>query len=115
MKRFYNLFYIFDKPSIEEIAAYQHKIPRDIMVAHVIDKDTGKYVARISEVDGKVVKGAILTEAKNANELVEMVNDAVFTYLDIPERIRPSLPRMLPKDIDFADRLAMKGKLMFAK
>lgn len=106
---------LFDKPSIEEIAAYQHKIPSRISVSHEKEKD-GTYVARVLSIDGKKIdNGMIITDGKTVEELVEMVNDAVYTYLDIPERIRPSLPKMLPSEINFADRIAKKGELVFAK
>lgn len=114
MKTIFNLLFAFDKPSIEELAAYQHKIPKSITVNHSKDK-TGLYIAKVVKIDGIPVKGLILTEAKNTNKLIEMVNDAVYSYLDIPERIRPNLPKMLPKDIDFADRFTKKGELIFAK
>lgn len=37
------------------------------------------------------------TQASNFSELVEMVNDAVFTYLGIPEKYRRKLGMYLPE------------------
>ena len=39
------------------------------------------------------------TQAKDFEELMEMVNDAVFTYLDIPGKFRNSLGRYIPENL----------------
>lgn len=39
------------------------------------------------------------TQADNSLELIEMINDAVFTYYEVPEKIRGALGVYLPKNI----------------
>jgi len=102
---------LFDKPSIEELAAYQHKIPSTVAVRTTKDPSSGALVASVVKIDNKKVKGAILTEADDYEELIEMVNDAVLTYLDIPERIAVYMPKLLPTDINYEN----KTNLVFAK
>lgn len=105
-----------DKPSMEEIAAYQHKLPREVIVRHWFDKKTGYYTAKIISIDNKdLSKVLIITEDKTPAGLINMINDALLTHLDIPERIKPALPRLLPEDIDFVDRFIKEGQLVLAK
>ena len=99
----------FDAPDIEELAAYQHKLPRSVTVDTSYDKKTGYYTAKITHFEDKAAKGLIITESKTPAGLVAMVNDAILTYLDIPERIRVRMPQLLPEDIDFAERPAETG------
>lgn len=106
----------FDKPSIEEIAAYQHKLPNHITIRHWYDEKTGYYTAKIESIDGKEIKKAILiTEDKTPAGLVRMINDIMFTYLDIPERMKPYLPQALPEDLDYEDKFIKEGQIVFAK
>lgn len=44
-----------------------------------------------------------------------MINDVMFTYLDIPERMKPYLPQALPEDLDYEDKFIKEGQVVFAK
>lgn len=103
------------KPSIEEVAAYQHKMPRKISVEASFDKKTGFWTAKITEIDDAKSPGLIITESKTESGLVEMVNDAILTYLDFPERMKRSMPSLLPEDINFDKKVSKKNNLVFAK
>lgn len=113
MKSIVNLF--VPKPSIVEIAAYQHKLPHTIEVEANYDELTKFWTAKVIKLEGKKPKGLIITEAKTVDRLVEMVNDAVLTYLDFPEYMKSSMPALLPEDIGFAKKTAHKNKFVFAK
>ncbi len=116
MSIFEKIINYFDKPSVEEMAAYQHKLPSTVVVNHWYDKETGYYTARVESIDDKSLKkDLIITESKTADGLVEAINDAIFTYLDIPERMKAVLPKAMPVDVDFADKFAKKGSLELAK
>lgn len=106
---------IFNTPSIEEIAAYQHKIPGSIYVNTSYDEKTKFYTATITSLDKKKITALLITESRDAVRLVENVNDLLLTYLDIPERIKPSMPRLLPEDIDYANQLIKSNQLVLAK
>lgn len=106
---------LLDRPDIEEIAAYQHKMPQSIGVTVSYDKKTGFYTARITHLDSKKTNSILITESKAEDKLVSMVNDLVLTYLDFPERIKHSMPKLLPVDINFADTRPKNSKLVFAK
>lgn len=109
-----NLQNLFSRVNIEELAVYQHKQPRDIRVETSYDTQSRRYTARVAKIDSKKVSGLIVTESKTPEDLVCMVNDAILTYLDIPERIGVHLPKLLPEDIDF-DTCSQKRKLVLAK
>lgn len=109
-----NLQNLFSRVNIEELAVYQHKQPRDIQVETSYDTQSRRYTARVAKIDSKKVSGLIVTESKTPEGLVYMVNDAILTYLDIPERIGVHLPKLLPEDIDF-DTCSQKRKLVLAK
>lgn len=117
MERFINhIRAYFDKPDILELSAYQHKIPQSITVESSYDKKSGYYTAKIIQVDNNAVRGLIITESKTPEGLVDMVNDALLTYLEVPERIKLALPlKLLPVDIDFAEQVVKNGQFVLAK
>ncbi len=39
------------------------------------------------------------TQAKDLTELIEMVNDAIYTYLEIPKKFKGKLGYYLPKEV----------------
>jgi len=106
---------LLDQPDIEELAAYQHKMPQSIGVEVSYDRQTGYYTAQVTQLDKKRTQSLLITESKNEKELVSMVNDLVLTYLDFPERIKRNMPQLLPTDIDFADGRATRRRQVFAK
>ena len=106
---------LLDKPDIEEIAAYQHKMPQSIEVTIKYDKKTGFYTAQVTQLDNKKTRSILITESRTEDKLVNMVNDLVLTYLDFPERIKHNMPKLLPVDINFADARSKNNKMVFAK
>ncbi len=109
-----SIFSKLTRPSTVEIAAYQHKMPRDINVEVSYDRRTSYWTAKVVRLDDKVPQGLIITESKTENGLVKMINDAVLTYLDFPEYMKSSMPSLLPEDVDFAKK-TVKNNLVFAK
>ncbi len=68
---------------------YRNLLPQEITV--LIRKTKLGFVAEVKEF------AYCYTQAVDFAELVEMVNDAVFTYLDIPEKHRGELGMYLPE------------------
>ena len=75
----------------EVLTALRWKFPDGIKV--VIKKsEDGGYFAMIENFPG------CITQAETGQELFEMVNDAIYTYLDIPPEYIPYLPSFLPPE-----------------
>jgi predicted RNase H-like HicB family nuclease len=58
-----------------------------------IKKSDNGYFAKVTSLSGNVV-----TQAKTGQELIEMVNDAVYAYLDIPQVYREHLGYFMPPE-----------------
>ncbi len=71
--------------------ALKWKKPDTIQV--FIKKTEDGYFAKVVSLDGNVV-----TQASNGLELFEMVNDAIYEYLDIPEQYREALGYFMPPE-----------------
>lgn len=74
---------------IEVLFALEWKRPDSLEV--VIKKADGGYFAKVTSLDGNVV-----TQADDGIKLVEMVNEAVYDYLDIPAQYRAELGYFMP-------------------
>ena len=70
---------------------YEKLLPKRITVLTRKTK-TGNYWA---EVKGKGLENCF-TQAENFGELIKMVNDVIFDYLEIPIKIRKELGHYLP-------------------
>jgi hypothetical protein len=88
----------------EVLMALRYKLPNGLTVTIHADP-SGKYVARIT--DDKHFARPIVTEGSTGQELFEMVNDAVYTTLDIPEAYRPYMTAFFPPE-DIREALAIK-------
>ena len=77
------------------LRAYRSAIPSTIEVQVNTKADT--YIATIKSVDGEVLPKEVflITEAENADLLLDMVNDLVFSYKNIPETYRPYYKQIL--------------------
>lgn len=75
----------------DELFALRWKKPDGIEV--FIKKSDNGYFAKVTSLSGNVV-----TQAKTGQELIEMVNDAVFAYLDIPKIYREYYGYFLPPE-----------------
>ena len=75
----------------EVLTSLRWKIPDGIKV--IIKKsEDGGYFAVIENLPG------CITQAETGQELFEMVNDAIYTYLDVPPEYIPYLPNFLPPE-----------------
>ena len=98
MNIFYKLYDLISKPDLDTIVAYQYKIPSSIEVE--ITKYGDVFSARIKKINNEEMSRAtIVTEAGDMTELIASVNDALLTYLDFPEKIKPRMPMILPPEL----------------
>lgn len=72
------------------ILKFHELFPRKIGV-RVQRSEDGGFFAEILAFDGK-----LCTEAQTFSELIEMVNDAVVTYLEIPKKYISFMPSYIP-------------------
>lgn len=80
------------KPIVPEVLlALRWKFPDELDVK-VSKSEDGGFIAKIKNLPG------CITQAETGQELYEMVNDAVYTYLDIPEEYIPYVPSFTPPE-----------------
>jgi hypothetical protein len=79
----------------ELVDAYRSAIPNYIQLS--IAQNGDSYLATITELDHEPMSKKILlvTEARTHEELIDMVNDLIFTYKRIPENYRPFYKQIL--------------------
>ncbi|NQU84044.1 MAG: type II toxin-antitoxin system HicB family antitoxin [Parcubacteria group bacterium] len=86
--------------NMKDVKHYKKLLPSRIIVK--IHKTKEGFWAKIKEFPG------CYTQADSFFELIEMVNDAVFTYLDIPQKLRSKLgyytPELFQKIVDEVKR-----------
>ena len=87
------VFSFFRKNEIipEVLVAYKWRFPDQIEVSIESSKDGG-YIARIGNFPG------CITQAENGEELFEMVNDSINTYLEVPRHYQPYMPTFFPAE-----------------
>lgn len=99
------------KKEIERIQYFRHMFPREIEVDIRRSMDGG-FVAEVLSFPG------CITEANTLSGLVEMVNDAIRTMLEVPKKYVPFVPEYL-MPMKTAQRFNIfpiediKGKLTF--
>lgn len=71
--------------------ALKWKKPSTIKV--FIKYTNGSYFAKVTNLEGNVV-----TQAESGMDLVEMVNEAVYDYLEIPSQYRAELGYFMPPE-----------------
>lgn len=76
----------------EELFAVSWKIPSRLDIE--IKESDGEYVAKIVSFKNDNV----VTQAKTGQELVEMVNDALYSYLDIPSAYKERIGFFMPPE-----------------
>lgn len=86
--------------SNEALIAYRHKLPDQISVA--IREDGERFFAEV-----EFAGITIATQARHPQELYDMVNDAVYTYYEIPPQYVPLVKRYVPPK-ELADRYGIK-------
>lgn len=88
--KLYNL--VFGKEIVQEVLiAHKYKFPSTISVS-IKPSEDGGYIVNITDLKGCV------TQAENGKELLEMVNDAIYTYLEIPREYQPYMPVFFPSE-----------------
>jgi len=88
----HNFIARFDKRIDPDVLfALSWKKPSTIQVR--IQQTEDGYFAKVVNLDGNVV-----TEAKTGQELFEMVNDAIYEYLDVPVKYRDKLGYFMPPE-----------------
>lgn len=73
----------------KEIYKFRSLFPKEIAVRMHRSEDGG-FFAEILTFPG------IITEAETFSELIEMVNDSVITYFEVPEKYAPFVANYLP-------------------
>lgn len=76
--------------NLKNLIRFYMILPRNIAV-EIHRADEGGFWARVKNMPGCV------TQAENFLELVEMVNDAVFTYFEVPRKLRSTLGFYVPQ------------------
>jgi hypothetical protein len=80
-----------NKVDADILFALKWKKPNTIQV--IIKKTDQGYFAKVTSINGNVV-----TQADNGIKLVEMVNEAVYDFLDIPVQYRSELGYFMPPE-----------------
>lgn len=73
--------------SPEEVAAFETTLPNKLHISYKKDRDM--YIGFIDEIDGQKIKGKLITQAKTYSELINNINQLAYTYINMPEKIRP--------------------------
>lgn len=84
---------LFNKNRIDPDLLFALEWKRPDKVEVLIKKSGNGYFAKVVSLDGNVV-----TQAETGVKLVEMVNDAIYEYLDIPVQYRERLGYFLPPE-----------------
>ncbi len=75
----------------EVATALKYKFPERLVV-NIKPSQDGGFVVFVENLPG------CMTQAENGKEIFEMVNDAVYTYLNIPRQYQAYMPAFLPND-----------------
>ncbi len=90
LSKIYNL--LFKENIIPEVLiANKGKLPDNISVSITPSQDGG-YIVNISDLKG------CITQAENGKEIFEMVNDALYTYFEVPKDYQPFMPAFFPPE-----------------
>lgn len=87
------MFSLFRKKEIipQVLIAYKWRFPEKLEVSISPSKDGG-YIIYANNLPG------CITQAETGRELFEMVHDAVYTYLEIPQEYQPYMPTFFPPE-----------------
>ncbi len=81
----------------DEFNAYRTVIPNTVFVH--FEKEGNKQIITIKSIDDKKVDDLLISEAKNNEEALDVINDLVLMYKNVPELYRPYFKRILtPQD-----------------
>lgn len=76
--------------NLHYLIRFKARLPEELLVKIKKSQDGG-YFAEVVNLPG------CHTQAETVLELLEMINYAVFTYFDIPQKYIPDLPTYLPE------------------
>ena len=76
--------------NLKEKIKYQSRLPDSIKV-EIKESVDGGYFVKILSLEH------CFTQADDAEELLLMVNDMVYSYFDVPEKLRPLMPVYFPE------------------
>jgi len=96
------MFNFFGKKEIipQVLIAYKWRFPERLEVSINSSKDGG-YIVYVNSFPRCV------TQAETGRELFEMVHDAVYTYLEIPQEYQPYMPTFFPPE-ELREKLNIK-------
>ncbi|HOF50409.1 MAG TPA: type II toxin-antitoxin system HicB family antitoxin [Candidatus Colwellbacteria bacterium] len=85
--------FFFHKQEVvpQVLAAYKWRLPTKLQVSLKKSEDGG-YIAFVDNVPGCV------TQAETGQELFTQVNDALYTYFEIPKDYQPYMPTFFPPE-----------------
>ncbi len=97
------------------VAAYRTVLPKNIHVS--VKKDKEYFIATVDKVNEEKITGLLITEAKDMDSLIRMVNDLIFTYIKMPDNIRPYYGDIFKPEGYQGDSKSIKGsnKLVLIK
>ncbi|MDR0398029.1 MAG: hypothetical protein LBH36_02500 [Candidatus Nomurabacteria bacterium] len=85
-----NLAKLLGRVSPDEYGAYRHKLPARVGFAVSKDDPTTLVITQVGDEILDTDKTLIMTQVRRDNsDAVHQIMDAAFTYLDIPEKLRP--------------------------
>lgn len=91
-----------------EILKFSVILPKELMV-EINQAEEGGFWAKVSNFPGCVTQGEDLFE------LIENINDAVFTFLEIPKKVQKHLGRYVPSFSDEEQKRAQDHHNQFEK
>lgn len=96
------MFNLFKKEEVllQVLMAYKWRFPERLQVS-ITDSKDGGYIAKVENFPG------CITQAETSQELFEMVHDAVYTYLKIPQSYRIYMPIFSPPE-ELREELGIK-------
>lgn len=96
------MFSLFRKKEVipQVLIAYKWRFPESIKVS-IKQSQEGGYIAYVDNFPG------CMTQAETGQELFEMVNDALYTYLEIPKEYQPYMQTFFPPK-ELRDKLSIK-------
>ncbi len=77
---------------IQNLKFYKNKLPQNL-TAYIYKTKEGGFWTKIKELPH------CYSQAENFLELIEMINDAIFTYFDIPVKFRKKIGYYVPERI----------------
>lgn len=83
---------MFGKEIVQEVLmAHKYKFPNTLSVS-IKPSEDGGYIVSVNDLKG------CITQAENGKELLEMVNNALYTYFEIPREYQPYMPVFFPSE-----------------